>query len=171
MDRVAGSVEAFSEWTGRAVSWLALAMVLLVVYDVGMRYLFQMGSVALQELEWHLFAALFLLGSAYTLKHDDHVRVDVLYQSRWMGRRRRAWVNLLGSVLFLMPFCLLVVYSSLPFVENAYIYNEGSPDPGGLPHRWLIKACIPVGFVLLMVQGTALALRSLAVLLEGAERD
>lgn len=164
--RAAGLIDGFSEWSGRLVSWLVLGMVLLVAYDVGMRYLFQAGSVALQELEWHLFAALFLLGAAYTLKHDDHVRLDVLYQSRWMSERRRAWVNLVGTLLLLVPFCVLVIYSAMPFVYNAFIYNEASPDPGGLPYRWLLKACIPLGFGLLIIQGLALALHSLATLLD-----
>ncbi|MDZ7750491.1 MAG: TRAP transporter small permease subunit [Gammaproteobacteria bacterium] len=168
--RIARAIDRLSEGTGRAVSWLVLLMVLLMVYDVGGRYLFNTGSVALQELEWHLFAALFLLGGAYTLKHDDHVRLDVIYQSRWMGPRRRAWVNLFGSLLLLMPFCALVIYSAMPFVTNAYGYNEGSPDPGGLPHRWLLKACIPLGFAMLMLQGISLALTSLNALLGPRDR-
>lgn len=163
---VARQLDAFSEWTGRLVAWLVIAMVLLISYDVAMRYLFQRGSVALQEMEWHLFAVLFLLGSGYTLKHDDHVRVDILYQSRWMTPRRRAWVNLLGSVLFLAPFCVLVIVSSWPFLYDAYLFGEASPDPGGLPMRWILKAMIPVGFWFLLLQGVAIFLHSLATLLD-----
>ena len=164
-DKLAGWIEAISEWTGRAAAWLVLGMVFLIVYDVAMRYLFRSGSVALQELEWHLFALVFLLGAAYTLKHDDHVRVDVLYQSQWMTPRRRALVNLLGTVLFLMPFCLLVIVSAWPFVYDSFLHAEGSPDPGGLPHRWLLKAAIPVAFGLLLLQGLANAIRALQTLL------
>ena len=160
----ARAIDAVNEWIGRAVAWLVLALVLLIGWDVAMRYLFSRGSVALQELEWHLFAMLFLLGAAYTLKHDAHVRVDVLYQSRWMNPARRALVNLLGSVLFLIPFCVLVIVSAWPFVTAAWVHGEGSPDPGGLPHRWLLKACIPLGFGLLLLQGVALALHSLDAL-------
>ncbi len=149
---------ALSEWVGRFAAVLVVALVLLVCYDVAMRYLFQAGSVALQELEWHLFGLIFLLGAAYTLKHDEHVRVDLLYRSRWMNRRRRAWVDLLGALFFLIPFCLLVIYSAWPFVANAYHYGEGSPDPGGLPHRWLMKGVIIVGFALLALQGVAMAI-------------
>jgi TRAP-type mannitol/chloroaromatic compound transport system permease small subunit len=163
--RFADYIERFSELTGRLISWLVLAMALIIGYDVAMRYLFQSGSVALQELEWHLFALVFLFGAAYTLKHDDHVRVDIFYRSRCMGPRRRAAVDLLGSLLFLIPFCLLVISGSLPFVENAYAMAESSPDPGGLPARWLLKAAIPLGFSLLLLQGLALAIRSSAVLL------
>lgn len=163
--RFADYIERFSELSGRLISWLVLAMALIIGYDVTMRYLFQSGSVALQELEWHLFALVFLLGAAYTLKHDDHVRVDIFYRSRFMGPRRRAAVDLLGSLLFLIPFCLLIISGSLPFVENAFSMAESSPDPGGLPARWLLKAAIPLGFSLLLIQGLALAIRSAGVLL------
>ncbi len=154
-------IEHITEWTGRATSWLVLGMVLLIAYDVAMRYLFHSGSVALQELEWHLFALVFLLGAAYTLKHDDHVRVDVLYQSRWLNDRGRAWVNFLGTLMFLLPFCVLIIISAWPFLHDSFVHGEGSPDPGGLPHRWLLKAAIPVGFGLLLLQGIATALRAL----------
>ncbi len=153
-------IEAVSEWTGRFAALLVVVMVLLVCYDVMMRYLFQAGSVALQELEWHLFGLIFLLGGAYTLKHDEHVRVDLFYQSGWMNDRRRAWVDLFGALFFLIPFCILIIYSAWPFVVNAYNYGEGSPDPGGLPHRWLLKGAIIAGFALLALQGVAMAIRS-----------
>ncbi len=162
--RIAAAIDALNEWIGRAVSWLVLAMALIIGYDVAMRYLFQSGSVALQELEWHLFALIFLLGAAYTLKHDAHVRVDMFYRSRFVSPRGRAWIDFAGCLLFLMPFCLMVIAGSLPFVENAYRLGEGSPDPGGLPHRYLLKAAIPVGFALLLLQGLALAIRSVLVL-------
>ena len=145
----------FSEGIGRLTAWLVVALVLLISYDVAMRYLFQSGSIALQELEWHLFALIFLLGAAYTLKHDEHVRVDLFYRHRRSSDRQRAWVNIFGGLFFLTPFCLLVIINSWPFVQNAFLYNEGSPDPGGLPYRWLLKAMIPLGFGLLLLQGVA----------------
>ena len=168
---LAGHIERFSELTGRLVSWLILSMALIIGYDVTMRYLFQSGSVALQELEWHLFALVFLFGAAYTLKHDDHVRVDIFYRSRFMGGRGRAIIDLFGSLLFLIPFCLLVISASLPFVENSFSMAESSPDPGGLPARWLLKAAIPFGFSLLLIQGVAMAIRSVAVLLCPGSKD
>lgn len=146
-------IDNITEWVGKATSWLVLAMVLLICYDVAMRYLFQQGSVALQELEWHLFALIFLLGSAYTLKHDEHVRVDILYQSRFVSDKQRALINILGTLFFLLPFCILILISSWPFVENAFYYNEGSPDPGGLPYRFLLKGSLLVAFGLLVLQG------------------
>lgn len=164
--RIIHLIETFSEWSGRLVAWLVLVMVLVVGYDVAMRYLFQSGSVALQELEWHLFAMLFLLGSAYTFKHDGHVRVDVFYKSRWMNTRRRAWLDLFGGLFLLLPFCLLIIVSSIPFVENAFVIGEGSPDPGGLPWRYLLKAVIPLGFAMILLQGIAHMLRCLRVLME-----
>lgn len=160
LDQLAGFIEHVSEWAGRFSAWLVLAMVLLIAYDVMMRYLFQSGSVALQELEWHIFALIFLLGAAYTLKHDAHVRVDVVYQSRLFSDKARAWVDLLGALLFLIPFCLLVINGSLPFVENSFYLHERSPDPGGLPFRYFLKAAIPFGFTLLLLQGVALVIRN-----------
>ena len=161
--------ETITEWSGRLIAWLILLMVLIIVYQVSMVALFSIGSVALQELQWHLFALVFLFGAAYTLKHDEHVRIDIVYQSRWMDEKRRAWVNLIGGFLFLTPFCLLVIFASWPFVSNAFIYGEGSPDPGGLPYRFVLKGAIPIGFALLMLQGIANSLSSLLFLLESQE--
>ncbi|HDN27240.1 MAG TPA: TRAP transporter small permease subunit [Thioploca sp.] len=186
------TINALSEWTGRLIAWLVLLMVLIIVYQASMVALFSIGSVALQELQWHLFALVFLLGAAYTLKHDDHVRVDIVYQSRWMDDRGRAWIDFLGGLIFLIPFCLLVITASWQFVYNAFatckgysdsgelrglwafVYQtsitcEGSPDPGGLPYRFLLKAAIPVGFALLMLQAIANSLSSLLYLLEHQE--
>lgn len=170
LTKISGALSAISEWSGRAVAWLVLGMTLLVTYDVAMRYLFQSGSVALQELEWHVFALVFLLGAAYTHKHDGHVRVDVFYHSRFMNARRRAWVDLLGTLFFLLPFCLLIIQASWPFVINAYAMGETSPDPGGLPHRFLLKAAIPLGFAMLALQGVAAALDALRVLVSKEAR-
>ncbi len=179
LKKTACVIEAVSEWSGRLSAWLVLLMVVIIGYDVAMRYLFQSGSVALQELEWHLFATIFLLAAAYTLKHDAHVRVDVIYQSRRLGNRGRAWIDLLGCLFFLVPFCVLVISSSVPFVANAWRLQEGSPDPGGLPYRFILKAMIIVGFSLLLLQGLAMMIRSLQRLCtppdtgraEGSERQ
>lgn len=165
LDKIAGVLECCVEWSGRLVSWLVLILVILVSYDVGMRYLLQSGSIAIQEMEWHLFSLIFLLGAAYTFKHDGHVRLDLFYQSRFMNDYRRAWVNFLGSLLFLIPFCLLVMFSSWQFIHMAFVYNEGSPDPGGLPYRWVIKAAIPVGFLLLSFHGVSTMIRNLQIIL------
>lgn len=161
---IINSIDILNETIGRAASWLVLAMVLLICYDVTMRYSFHQGSVALQELEWHLFALIFLLGSAYTLKHNNHVRVDILYQSQYLSNKHRALINIFGILLFLIPFCVLILITTWPFVENAYYYLEGSPDPGGLPYRYLLKGSILVAFTLLILQGLAELLRNYLIL-------
>lgn len=157
-------VDTFIEWTGKTSSWLVIALVLLICYDVTMRYLFQQGSVALQELEWHLFALIFLLGAAYTLKHDEHVRVDIFYQSHFMSDKKRALVNIFGTLFLLLPFCILVLTSSWPFVENAFLYNEGSPDPGGLPYRFVLKGSLLIAFGLIILQAFADLFRNILTL-------
>ena len=165
IQRLSDRIERFSELSGRGLAWLVLVLVALVSYDVVMRYFFLSGSIAIQELEWHLFSIIFLLGAAYTLKHDDHVRLDLVYRSRFMSDYRRAWVNLVCSLLFLIPFCVLIIISSWPFVTQAYQFSEGSPDPGGLPLRWILKASIPLGFFLLIIQGVSESLKSLSLIL------
>ncbi len=152
-------IDSFSEVVGRLVSWLTFIMVLLVTADVVMRYAFQASFVALYELEWHLFALVFLLGGAYTLKHNAHVRVDVIYQR--LGKKGRAWINLIGSLIFLFPGCYLIVSTSIPFVHASFSLHEMSPDPGGLPGRYLLKAAIPAAFVLMAIQGVSLFIHSL----------
>ena len=165
LNQLSVRLEQFSERTGMLVSWLVLAMVLLVSYDVAMRYFFQSGSVALQEMEWHLFSLIFLIGAAYTLKHDDHVRLDLFYKSKFMDDRRRAWIDLFGSIFLLIPFCILIILSAWPFVYQSYIHLAGSPDHGGLPYRWILKASIPLGFTFLLLQGVSDIVKNLSTVL------
>lgn len=162
---IAAFIDRISEWSGRTISWLVLAMVLIVCYDVIMRFVFLQGSVALQELEWHLFALIFLIGSAYTFKHEGHVCVDILSHSRWMTPVRSAWVQVIGGLFFLLPFCLLITISSFDFVETSYRFAEKSPDPGGLAYRYLLKAVIPLAFILLLLQGLVSIFRNLLIVL------
>ena len=152
-------IDRINDWVGRMVGWVTLGLVLVVFVDVVMRYLFRTSFVFTQEMEWHLFAFIFLIGSGYTLLQDAHVRVDILYQK--LGGKGRAWINLLGVILFLMPGCLLVIITSWKFVLSAWSIMEGSPDPGGIPLRFLVKSCIPVGFSLLLLQGISLGIHSL----------
>ena len=135
------------------------ALVLVIFADVVMRYLFNTSFVFTQELEWHLFGFIFLIGAGYTLLHDGHVRVDIIYQR--LGYKGQAWVNLMGVIFFLIPGCLMVVATSWKFMLNSFLILEGSPDPGGIPFRFLIKGCIPAGFVLLLMQGLSLGIHSL----------
>ncbi len=139
-------------------------LVLLIFIDVVLRYLFSQTSAWVIELEWHLFALIFLLGAAYTLKKDQHVRVDVFYTH--FSPRKKAWVNLLGTILFLIPWCLIVIYTSYHYADNSFAVKEISADPGGLPARYLIKFSITIGFVLLLLQALALCLKSIAVIVK-----
>jgi len=157
-------IDTINEWVGRGVAWVTLGLVLVVFVDVVMRYLFNKSFVFTQELEWHLFGFIFLIGAGYTLLHDGHVRVDIIYQR--LGIKGRAWTNLLGVILFLIPGCLMVISTSWQFAANSFSMLEGSPDPGGIPFRFIIKGCIPVGFTLLLLQGISLGLHSIMQILE-----
>lgn len=135
-------------------------MVVVVVFvDVVMRYAFNTSFVFTQELEWHLFAFIFLMGAGYTLLKDGHVRVDIFYQS--MSAKSQAWINLLGVLFFLIPGCVMIIATSLSFVASSWAVMEGSPDPGGIPYRFVLKACIPAGFILVLLQGISLGIKSL----------
>jgi TRAP-type mannitol/chloroaromatic compound transport system permease small subunit len=151
-------IDTINEWIGRGVAWVTLGLVLVVFVDVVMRYLFKTSFVFTQELEWHLFGFIFLIGAGYTLLHDGHVRVDIFYQR--LGLKGRAWVNLGGVILFLIPGCIMVISTSWRFTLNSFSILEGSPDPGGIPFRFLLKGCIPVGFIFLLLQGISLAMHS-----------
>jgi TRAP-type mannitol/chloroaromatic compound transport system permease small subunit len=156
-------IDTGNEWIGRFVAWITLSLVVVVFADVVMRYLFNISFVFTQELEWHLFAFIFLMGAGYTLLHDGHVRVDIIYQQ--LGPKAQAWVNLIGTIFFLLPGCAMVVITSWKFTHNAWTVMEGSPDPGGIPMRFLIKGTITAGFVLLFFQGCAMGLHSLLQIL------
>ena len=156
-------IDAFSQKTGVWVSWLTTLLVVTVFYDVIMRYVFKNGSIAVQEMEWHIFSVIFLLGAAFTLKHDGHVRVDIIYTR--LGSKTKAWVDFIGTFIFLIPFALMIIYSTKPFIMASWAVKEISPDPGGLPFRYVLKAMIPIGFLFLIVQGVAQALKSLLVIL------
>jgi TRAP-type mannitol/chloroaromatic compound transport system permease small subunit len=151
-------IDKINEWVGRGTAWVTLGLVLVVFIDVVMRYLFNTSFVFTQELEWHLFGFIFLIGAGYTLLHDGHVRVDIIYQR--LGLKGRAWINLGGVILFLIPGCLMVMTTSWKFMANSFAILEGSPDPGGIPYRFILKSCIPIGFTLLLLQGISLGLHS-----------
>jgi TRAP-type mannitol/chloroaromatic compound transport system permease small subunit len=160
-------IDVLNEQVGRATAWLTTGLVLLFCYDVLMRYVFDSSSVAMFELEWHLFSIIFLLGAGYTLKHDKHVRVDVFYAK--FSPKGKAWINLLGTLLFLIPFCIIIFKGAIPYIELALRIDEGSSDAGGLPHRYIIKMFMFLGFFLLLLQGISLICKSLLVILEGVE--
>jgi TRAP-type mannitol/chloroaromatic compound transport system permease small subunit len=156
-------IDSINEWIGRGVAWVSLGLVLVVFTDVVMRYLFNISFVFTQELEWHLFAFIFLIGAGYTLLKDGHVRVDIIYQ-RLTGKGR-AWINLIGVLFFLFPGCIMIILTSWNFAHNSYAMMEGSPDPGGISYRYVVKGLIPLGFSLLCLQGLSLGIHSLLQLL------
>ena len=160
---VSRGISRLNYWVGRVASWLSLMAVILVFFNVVMRYGFQVSNVFLQELEWHLFAMIFLLGAGYTLMKDGHVRVDVIYQK--LTPRGKAWVNLIGTLLFLFPGCFLLIATSWPFVVNSFNMAEISPDPGGIPYRYLLKGMIPLGYLFIALQGISLMLSSIETIL------
>ena len=151
-------IERSVEIIGLATSWLALVIVALMATNVLLRYLFRTGSVWAQELEWHLLVPLILFGMSYALRHGEHVRVDILYAR--FSDRTKVIVDLV-SALLVIAISALIIWFSLHYVQQAYVIDEGSPDPGGLPHRYLLKALIPIGFALLLLQGIAGAIASI----------
>lgn len=162
MSRLGAWCERLSDWSGRLAAVLLLLLLANVFYDVVMRYVFNDVSIGMQELEWHLYSAVFLLGIAYALTHGAHVRVDLVYER--LDPRRRALVDLVGTVFLLWPFCALIAYYGIGFTLEAWELGETSGDPGGLPHRWLVKALIPLAFALVLVASLGFLLRTLAVL-------
>nr|WP_242518733.1 TRAP transporter small permease subunit [Halochromatium roseum] len=150
------------EWVNRAVgavvSWLALAMVLMTFIVVVLRYVFDSGSIALQESVTYMYAMLFMLGAAYTLQQDGHVRVDILYQG--FSRRGRAWVDLLGTLFLLVPVAVFLLASSWTYVADSWAVFEGSREAGGIPGVWLLKTLLLVMPVLMLVQGLIWVLRN-----------
>jgi len=124
-----------------------------------MRYFFHNSSVGMQELEWHLFSVVFLFGIAYSLKENAHVRVDIFYDN--MKPQRQALINILGSLLFIIPFTLLIINSGFSFAYEAFSLNETSGDPGGLAYRWIIKSAISVSFIFLIIATISFLLHNL----------
>ena len=164
--RIARGIDALNGWVGRAVRWLTLAMVLVGAFNAVARYTdpytgLGLSSNAYIEGQWYLFSLVFLLGAAYALRENAHVRVDVLYER--LSPRGRAWVNLLGTLLFLVPFCVVMLVVTWPAVQTSWALLEQSPDPGGLP-RYPIKTVVLVAFGLLLLQGASMAIKQVAVL-------
>jgi TRAP-type mannitol/chloroaromatic compound transport system permease small subunit len=154
-------------WIGDGVSWLSLVLVLVTVYDVFMRYFLREGSVAIQEAEWHLFAMNFMLAGGWTLLKAGHVRVDILY-SRF-SKHQKAWVDLLGSLVFCIPYCILVIFAAWRFVYDSWSILEGSPDPGGLPALYILKTVMPVAFLLVGLQAVSEAIKNALIILDKGE--
>ncbi|MCS0497672.1 TRAP transporter small permease subunit [Ancylobacter sp. MQZ15Z-1] len=164
LERCARVLDAIVEVCGRAAAWTGLALVLVMAGNVLARYIFNVGSVAMQELEWHLMSPLTLLCIAYTVKHEGHVRVDIAYAHFPAVVRE---VIDLFSALCVVALSVIVIVLSWHYVKQSYVIGEGSPDPGGLPYRFILKAMIPAGFALLLLQSIAATLRAIQPFLGG----
>lgn len=143
-------IDATIKYLGYFTAFVVALLVLLVVYDATARYLFSTGSVALQELEWHLFDIVILFGIAYTLREGAHVRVDIFYAS--FSQKTKALINIISSLFFVLPFSFLIIYIGIDFVSMSYLQNEASSNPGGLEYRFLVKSLMPISFAFLSLQ-------------------
>lgn len=159
-------IEKFFNYTDKAIGSITAVLMLLmmanVFLDVILRYFFNTGSIAFQEMEWHFFSVMFLLGISYALTSESHVRVDFIYDN--LSKKKKAFINIIGTVFMLIPFSVLIVYGSYEFVYDAYDMNEISQDPGGLTHRWIIKAMIPFGFALLIISSLGYIYKNILIL-------
>ncbi|MDX2266155.1 MAG: TRAP transporter small permease subunit [Hyphomicrobiales bacterium] len=166
--RLADLLDAFIDRFGRIAAWSSLALVLLMAFNVLLRYFFRTGSVGLQEMEWHIMAFLSLTCMAYTTLKDGHVQVDILYV-RFSDRVKRI-ITFISCTLILIVAAILLKLS-VPYVMQSYTIGESSPDPGGLSNRWIVKSLLIVGFALLVVQSLSAWLRALVALLTGGVAD
>jgi len=167
--RIITGIDTLNTWIGQTVAWLTLAMVLVTFLVVVLRYGFNMGWIALQESIFFMHAIVFLLGAAYTLKRDGHVRVDIFYRD--MRPQTQAWVNLLGALLLLMPTCGFIFWVSWFYVAESWAVQEGSREAGGLPGVFLLKTTILIMAAQLLLQGIAQALRSVLTLAGHAAQE
>lgn len=164
----ADTLDRFIDRVGRVTGWCAFALVCVMSFNVLLRYMFRTGSVAMQEMEWHLMAPICLLGLSYALLHDGHVKVDILY-GRFSLRAQRI-VDLISMILVCVVVAILI-YLSIPYVEQSFSIGEQSPDPGGLTHRWILKAMLPIGFALLLIQSVASTLRALVAVIDPSSAE
>lgn len=155
------TIDALTEAIGRITVWLVLLVALLSAGNAIMRYGFSYSSNAYLEAQWYMFSLIFLLGGAYALKHNAHVRIDLI--SGRFSKRTQAWIDVVGTVLFLLPMAVGVIYLSWPWAKSSLLGNEMSPDVGGLP-RWPIKLALPLGFALLTLQGISELIKRIAYL-------
>lgn len=168
LKRAEKAINRFSDALGKITALLFILLLLNVFYDVIMRYLFNDVSIGMQELEWHLYATIFLLGVPYAIFTEGHVRVDILYER--LSVRKQAWIDLFGTLFLLLPFTILVAWYGIDFTKEAYELGERSGDPGGLPYRWIIKGVIPFAFSAMTISGLGLMLKSINIL-RGDEED
>ena len=158
---ISRAIDALNERIGRAILWLILVMVLLSAGNAISRYLLNLSSNAWLELQWYLFAAIFLLCAGYTLLHNEHVRVDVV--TSHLSRRTQVWIDIFGTVFFLLPMTTFILWLSWPIFVNAWVSGESSSNAGGLI-RWPARLLVPAGFLLLSLQGVSELIKRIAFL-------
>ncbi len=161
-------IDRLSEQIGITISWLNLVMVTVTALIVILRYVFNLGWISMQESVTYMHSFVFMLGAAYTLKHDGHVRVDIFYHR--FRRSTRAWIDLFGTLLLLMPVCIFILWSSWSYVYNSWLIFEGSREAGGLPAVYLLKTSILLMAALLVLQGVSLILSNFFIILESRKR-
>jgi TRAP-type mannitol/chloroaromatic compound transport system permease small subunit len=165
LEKIEKMIARIVDGMGNLLAITLLLMVANVAFDVMMRYLFRASSVGMQEMEWHMFAVIILYGVGFALKGEGHVRVDFVYDR--MRPKTRALINIFGTVFFLMPLSLLILFGSVEFVHDAYTMNEISEDPGGLTHRWIIKGMIPLSFAFLLFSAIGYILQNINAIRRG----
>jgi TRAP-type mannitol/chloroaromatic compound transport system permease small subunit len=153
---IASAIDTFIDRFGMVAAWTSFALVLVMASNVLLRYLFSTGSVWAQELEWHLLVPISLLGMSYALRHGEHVRVDIFFAKY---SERTKIIGEIVTALLSVIVCLIVIRLSMPYVLQSWNYGEGSANPGGVPYRYVLKAFIPFGFLLLMLQSLAEAIK------------
>ena len=165
--KISHIIDSITEWYSKVIYWLVLVMIGIGVWNVLGRYIGKiigenLSSNSLIELQWYLFDLIFFLGAAYTLKKDNHVRVDIFYKN--LSKKRKALINILGVILFLIPFCAMIIYFSWQYVFNSWQIMEMSSDDGGLP-RYPIKSIIIISPILLIIQGISELIKNMGIIL------
>ena len=158
---LSGIIDRVNEWIGKAMGWLILLAILVSTGNAIVRKVFSTSSNAWLELQWYLFGAAFMLAAAYTLKQNEHIRVDIFYGSR--TRRTQHWIDLFGHIFFLMPFVILMAWMLIPYAIRAWVNGEVSTNAGGLV-IWPARALLALGFVLLTLQGFSEIVKKIAVM-------
>ena len=162
MQKTINALDWIGEKIGVFVSWISALLAVVIGLDVIIRYVFQFTYVWMIEIEIYLFGMMFLLASGYTFKYGKHVRVDIFYAK--LSKKGKAWIDLLGGIGLLIPWCYVVIVSSWYYGLSSFMIGEASPQPGGLPALYVLKFCITLGFVLLLFQGVSQILKSFQII-------
>jgi len=156
-ERLAGGIDTLVDLVGRATAWLTLGLALVMASNVLLRYGFSIGSIWMQEFEWHVFVPICVFGMCYALLHGEHVRVDVLFQ--YFSDKNKHVVDVITAILGML-LCVIVIKLSIPYVYQSWSINEGTANPGGIDYRYIVKGLIPLGFALYLLQSLSNAIKS-----------